>query len=232
MKKMAIIILVLSFILLAGLFIYEQGKVKQFEAEIQQAKQRQAELEKQNQIYDAQIKTLSILKQSLEQKLAGLEKEKAEINQKLKESEKRLSEIQARVAAMTPDDLVSKTRQILQDDGIEKTTLGAQFSLAAFQKNTAVLMEWQEFSLVKIPTLEAKVNNLEKANLNLENQVFLWKESERLWAKKSSNYENEIKVLNGELSAAIKQVSKEKRKTILTSILSALAGFGLGALTK
>jgi len=131
---------------------------------------------------------------------------------------------------MTPDEMVETARAILNDSGVEKIDAGARFSLAAFQKNTARLMEWREFSLVKIPTLEEKVRIQEKEILNLENQVFIWKETDRLWRQKNTVWLEEKNTLNGLLAEYQKLVNSEKRKKIYGSIGAGLIGFGLGAL--
>ena len=230
MKKMMMVFLITGLVLLAGLFFIEKDRAKRLGAEILLEKEKLAEIENQNKTLDAQLKTIANLNQSLEKKLAALEKEKAELNQKLKESEKRLQEIQAQVAVMSPDEMVQQTRRILKDNGVEKIDVGARFTLAAFRKNIGLLLEWEEFSLVKIPALEKKAETLEKANLNLQNQVFLWKESDRLWRQKNALWLEERTTMNSLLADYQKLINSEKRKKIYGSIGAGLIGFGLGAL--
>lgn len=232
MKKMMMVFLITGLVFLAGLFFIEKGRAKKLGAEILLEKEKLAEIEKQNKTLDAQIKTIAGLNQSLEKKLAALEKEKAELNQKLKESEKKLQEIQAQVAVMPPDEMVRQTRRILQDSGVEKIDVGARFSLAAFRKNTGTLLEWEEFSLIKIPALEKKAETLEKANLNLQNQVFLWKESDRLWRQKNTLWLEEKMTMNRLILSYEKQARIQKRQKWLLFSLGVLAGFGSHALLK
>jgi len=232
MKKMMMVFLITGLVLLAGLFFIEKDRAKRLGAEILLEKEKLAEIENQNKTLDAQLKTIANLNQSLEKKLAALEKEKAELNQKLKESEKRLQEIQAQVAVMSPDEMVQQTRRILKDNGVEKIDVGARFTLAAFRKNIGLLLEWEEFSLVKIPALEKKAETLEKANLNLQNQVFLWKESDRLWRQKDTLWLEEKMTMNRLILSYEKQTQIQKRQKWLLFGLGVLAGFGGHALLK
>ena len=226
------VFLITGLVLLAGLFFIEKDRAKRLGAEILLEKEKLAEIENQNKTLDAQLKTIANLNQSLEKKLAALEKEKAELNQKLKESEKRLQEIQAQVAVMSPDEMVQQTRRILKDNGVEKIDVGARFTLAAFRKNIGLLLEWEEFSLVKIPALEKKAETLEKANLNLQNQVFLWKESDRLWRQKDTLWLEEKMTMNRLILSYEKQTQIQKRQKWLLFGLGVLAGFGGHALLK
>jgi len=126
--------------------------------------------------------------------------------------------------------MVQTTRAILNDSGVDKIDAGARFSLAAFKANTARLMEWREFSLVKIPALEEKVQIQEKELLNLQNQVFIWKETDRLWRQKNTLWLEERTTLNSLLADYQKLINSEKRKKIHSGIGAGLIGFGLGVL--
>jgi len=232
MKKMMAIILVVGLILVTGLLVIERARVKNLEALAAIEKEKLSELEKVNSDIDRELKSLAQVNQALEKRLAEYEKEKAEANEKLKESERRLKEIQGQVEAMTPDALVSETRRILKDSGVERIDAGARFTLAAFQKNTTCLLEWEEFSLVKIPALEEKIQVQEKINLNLQNQVFLLKESDRLWRQKNIVWLEERTILNNLVTNYTKQVKSQKRQKIWTFVLGGLAGFGIYALVK
>ena len=215
---------------MAGLYIHEKQTNTKLQGKTAESKEKIAELEKVSTELDGRIKQMVSLNQELEKKYQVLEAEKSIISEKLRQSEKNLAAIQGQVEAMTPDELVQVTRAILNDSGVEKIDAGARFSLAAFQKNTARLMEWREFSLVKIPTLEEKVRIQEKEILNLENQVFIWKETDRLWRQKNTVWLEEKNTLNGLLAEYQKLVNSEKRKKIYGSIGAGLIGFGLGAL--
>jgi len=230
MKKAMIAILVFGLIFMAGLFFYEQGRVSRLKAEAKGEKEKIAELEKQAKALDGQIKTLAELNKKLEEKFQGLEKEKAELLEKLKDSEERLAEIQGQVEAMTPDEMVRVTRRILKDSGVEKIDAGARFSLAAFKKNTSILLQWEEFSLVKIPVLEQKSAVQEREILNLADQVFLWKEADRLWRQKSTLWLEEKTSLNSLLNNYQKQINSQKRQKIWTLLFGLAAGFGIHAL--
>jgi len=230
MKKKMIFIIVTVLILSAGLFFYEQGRISRLKAEAVTEKEKIAELEKQSKILDNQLSTLVKLNKNLEAKFQGLEKEKSELIAKLKDSEKRLAEIQGQVEAMTPDEMVQTTRRILKDNGVEKIDAGARFSLAAFKKNTSILLQWEEFSLIKIPALEQKSDLQEKELLNLENQVFLWKESDRIWKQKNALWLGEKTTLNDLLNNYQKQISSQKRQKFWTLLLGLAAGFGIHAL--
>jgi vacuolar-type H+-ATPase subunit I/STV1 len=230
MKKQMIAIIVAGLVLFAGLFFYEQGRVSRLKAEAKAEKEKIADLEKQAKALDGQIKTIAELNKNLEAKFQGLEKEKAELLAKLRESEKRLAEIQGQVEAMTPDEMVQTTRRILKDNGVEKIDAGARFSLAAFKKNTSILLQWEEFSLAKIPALEEKGQVQEKEILNLQNQVFLWKESDRLWRQKNTIWVEEKTSLNSLLINYQKQINSQKRQKIWTLLLGLAAGFGIHAL--
>ena len=230
MKKTMVVIILAGLILFAGLFFYEQGRVSRLKAEARAEKEKIAELEKQAKTLDGQIKTISELNKNLEAKFQGLEKEKAELLAKLRESEKHLAEIQGQVEVMTPDEMVQTTRRILKDSGVEKIDVGARFSLAAFKKNTSILLQWEEFSLVKIPALEEKSQVQEKEILNLQNQVFLWKETDRLWRQKNILWLEEKTSLNSLLNNYQKQINSQKRQKIWTLLLGLAAGFGIHAL--
>lgn len=232
MKKTMAIILVVGLILVTGLLVIERARVKNLEALAAIEKEKLSELEKVNSEIDHELKSLAQVNQALEKRLAEYEKEKAEANEKLKESERRLKEIQGQVEAMTPDALVSETRRILKDSGVERIDAGARFTLAAFQKNTTRLLEWEEFSLAKIPALEEKIQVQEKINLNLQNQVFLLKESDRLWRQKNTLWLEERTILNNLVTNYTKQVQSQKRQKIWTFVLGGLAGFGIYALVK
>ena len=232
MKKTMAIILVVGLILVTGLLVIERARVKNLEALAAIEKEKLSEHEKVNSEIDHQLKSLAQVNQELEKKLAEYEKDRDEANQKLKESERRLKEIQAQVEAMTPDALVSETRRILKDSGVERIDAGARFTLAAFQKNTTRLLEWEEFSLAKIPALEEKIQVQEKINLNLQNQVFLLKESDRLWRQKNTLWLEERTILNNLVTNYTKQVQSQKRQKIWTFVLGGLAGFGIYALVK
>jgi DNA repair exonuclease SbcCD ATPase subunit len=230
MKKKMIAIIVTILILSAGLFFYEQGRISRLKAEANAEKEKIAELEKQEQTLDNQLSTLVKLNKNLEAKFKELEQEKEGLIAKLKESEKHLAEIQSQVEAMTPDEMVQTTRKILQDAGVEKIDAGARFSLSAFKKNTSILLQWEEFSLTKIPALEQKSNVQEKEILNLENQVFLWKESDRIWRQKNTLWLGEKNTLNALLNNYQKQISSQKRQKFWTLLLGLAAGFGIHAL--
>jgi DNA repair exonuclease SbcCD ATPase subunit len=230
MKKMMVVIILAGLILFAGLFFYERGRVSRLKAEASAEKEKIAELEKQARTLDGQIKTLAELNKNLETKFQGLEKERAELLAKLRESERRLAEIQGRVEAMSPDEMVKTTRRILRDNGVEKIDAGARFSLAAFKKNTSILLQWEEFNLVKIPVLEEKTRIQEKEVLNLQNQVFLWKETDRLWRQKNTLWLEEKTSLNSLLNNYQKQINNQKRQKVWTLLLGLAAGFGIHAL--
>ena len=228
--KMIIIAIIIFALIMAGLYIHEKQTNTKLQGKTAESKEKIAELEKVSTELDGRIKQMVSLNQELEKKYQVLEAEKSIISEKLKQAEKNLAAIQGQVEAMTPDEMVETARAILNDSGIEKIDAGARFSLAAFQKNTARLMEWREFSLVKIPTLEEKVRIQEKEILNLENQVFIWKETDRLWRQKNTVWLEEKNTLNGLLAEYQKLVNSEKRKKIYGSIGAGLIGFGLGAL--
>jgi chromosome segregation ATPase len=230
MKKTMTIILVIGLVFMTGLLLIEKARFKNLEAQSLAEKEKIEELEKQNLEIDGQLRNLAQINQTLEQKLAEYEKEKTELNQKLRESEHRLKEIQSLVATLTPDAMVQETRRILQDNGVEKIDTGARFTLVAFRKNTGILFEWEEFSLARIPTLERKIENLEKSNLNLQNQVFLWKETDRLWRQKNTLWLEEKMALNKLIINYDKQIRSQKRQKVWTFILGGLAGFGIHAL--
>jgi len=228
--KMVIIAIIIFALIMAGLYIHEKQTNTKLQGKTAESKEKIAELEKVSTELDGRIKQMVSLNQELEKKYQVLEAEKSAITEKLKQTEKNLAAIQGQVEAMTPDEMVQTTRAILNDSGVDKIDAGARFSLAAFQKNTARLMEWREFSLVKIPTLEEKVRIQEKEILNLQNQVFLWKETDRLWRQKNTVWLEEKNTLNGLLAEYQKLVNSEKRKKIYGSIGAGLIGFGLGAL--
>ena len=228
--KMIIIAIIIFALIMAGLYIHEKQTNTKLQGKTAESKEKIAELEKVSTELDGRIKQMVSLNQELEKKYQVLEAEKSIISEKLRQSEKNLAAIQGQVEAMTPDEMVQTTRAILNDSGVDKIDAGARFSLAAFQKNTARLMEWREFSLVKIPTLEEKVRIQEKEILNLENQVFIWKETDRLWRQKNTVWLEEKNTLNGLLAEYQKLVNSEKRKKIYGSIGAGLIGFGLGAL--
>jgi len=228
--KMIIIAIIIFALIMAGLYIHEKQTNTKLQGKTAESKEKIAELEKVSTELDGRIKQMVSLNQELEKKYQVLEAEKSIISEKLKQAEKNLAAIQGQVEAMTPDEMVETARAILNDSGVEKIDAGARFSLAAFQKNTARLMEWREFSLVKIPTLEEKVRIQEKEILNLENQVFIWKETDRLWRQKNTVWLEEKNTLNGLLAEYQKLVNSEKRKKIYGSIGAGLIGFGLGAL--
>jgi len=217
-------------LIMAGLYIHEKQTNTKLQGKTAESKEKIAELEKISTELDGRIKQMVSLNQELEKKYQVLEAEKSIISEKLKQAEKNLAAIQGQVEAMTPDEMVETARAILNDSGVEKIDAGARFSLAAFQKNTARLMEWREFSLVKIPALEEKVRIQEKEILNLENQVFIWKETDRLWRQKNTLWLEERTTLNSLLADYQRLINSEKRKKIYGSIGAGLIGFGLGAL--
>ena len=228
--KMIIIAIIIFALIMAGLYIHEKQTNTKLQGKTAESKEKIAELEKISTELDGRIKQMVSLNQELEKKYQVLEAEKSIISEKLKQAEKNLAAIQGQVEAMTPDEMVETARAILNDSGIEKIDAGARFSLAAFQKNTARLMEWREFSLVKIPALEEKVRIQEKEILNLENQVFIWKETDRLWRQKNTLWLEERTTLNSLLADYQRLINSEKRKKIYGSIGAGLIGFGLGAL--
>jgi len=228
--KMIIIAIIIFALIMAGLYIHEKQTNTKLQGKTAESKEKIAELEKVSTELDGRIKQMVSLNQELEKKYQVLEAEKSAITEKLKQTEKNLAAIQGQVEAMTPDEMVQTTRAILNDSGVDKIDAGARFSLAAFQKNTARLMEWREFSLVKIPTLEEKVRIQEKEILNLQNQVFLWKETDRLWRQKNTLWLEEKSSLNSLLNNYQKQINSQKRQKIWTLLLGLAAGFGIHAL--
>ena len=230
--KMIIIAIIIFALIMAGLYIHEKQTNTKLQGKTAESKEKIAELEKVSTELDGRIKQMVSLNQELEKKYQVLEAEKSIISEKLRQSEKNLAAIQGQVEAMTPDEdeLVQVTRAILNDSGVEKIDAGARFSLAAFKANTARLMEWREFSLVKIPTLEEKVMIQEKEILNLENQVFIWKETDRLWRQKNTLWLEEKSSLNSLLNNYQKQINSQKRQKIWTLLLGLAAGFGIHAL--
>ena len=230
-RKMTIGLIVLA-LALATLLYIEHDRLGKVRAEARAAKEKLAELEKENHALDVRIRMYIKMAGDLERKLAELGKEKAQVMARLRESESRLKALRGQVEAMPPDDLVQETRRILKDSGVEKIDVGARFSLAAFRKNTAILKEWEEFSLTKIPALETQVRILEKETTNLQNQVLLWKEADRLWRQKNTLWLEEKMVMNGLIINYEKQISSRKRQRWYFFILGALAGAGGHALLK
>ena len=230
MSKAMKTIIVIALFIMAALLVYEKVQNNKLDEKIAEAKSVIAELENSSRELDDRIKQLTGMNAELEKKYQVLDAEKIAISEKLKQTEKNLEAIKGQVEAMTPDQMVQTARAILNDSGIEKIDAGARLSLAAFQKNTARLMEWREFSLVKIPTLEEKVRIQEKEILNLENQVFIWKETDRLWRQKNTLWLEERTTLNSLLADYQRLINSEKRKKIYGSIGAGLIGFGLGAL--
>jgi cell division protein FtsL len=228
-KMVTSAILIIAFIM-AGLYVHEKRTNTKLQGEIAESKEKIEELEKISTELDGRIKQMVSLNQELEKKYQVLEAEKSAITEKLKQTEKNLAAIQGQVEAMTPDEMVQTTRAILNDSGVDKIDAGARFSLAAFKANTARLMEWREFSLVKIPALEEKVQIQEKELLNLQNQVFIWKETDRLWRQKNTLWLEERTTLNSLLADYQKLINSEKRKKIHSGIGAGLIGFGLGVL--
>jgi hypothetical protein len=232
MKKTMIAILVFGLVFMAGLIFLEGQKLKTLKAQALAEKEKIIELENQTRGLDIRLKMISKINQDLERKLSDLEKEKEELNEKLCASERKLREIQSQVAAMPPDEMVRETRRILQNTGVEKIDTGARFTLVAFRRNTEILLEWEEFSLARIPTLERKIENLEKSNLNLQNQVFLWKETDRLWKQKNTLWLEEKMTMNRLILNYEKQVRNQKRQKFFFLILGVLSGFGGHAILK
>jgi len=226
MKKTMILILAIGMVFSLGLILMERQRIGNLESEARTTRERIAELEKQNQGLDVRLRMVSKMNAELEGKLAAVEKEKAEVKKKLRNSERRLKEIQGQVEAMTPDDMVQETRRILRDVGVEKIEVGARFYLSAFRKNTGCLKEWEEFSLVKIPALEEKDRIQENQIFNLQNQVLLWKETDRLWRSKSAVWLEERTTMNNLIINYEKQLRSQKRQRIWAFILGALAGLG------
>ena len=226
MKKTMILILAIGLVFSLGLILIEEQRIRNLQAEAGTARERIAGLEKQNQGLDVRLQMISRMNAELEDKLAAMEKEKAEVVTKLRDSEKRLKEIQGQVEAMTPDDMVQETRRILRDIGVEKIEVGAKFYLSAFRKNTGCLKEWEEFSLVKIPALAEKDRVQEREILNLQNQVFLWKENDRLWRSKNTLWLEERTTMNNLIINYEKQLRSQKRQRIWAFILGGLAGLG------
>jgi len=232
MKKTMILILAIGMIFSLGLILMERQRIGNLESEARSTRERIAELAKENQGLDVRLRMVSKMNAELESKLAAMEKEKAEVMKKLRDSEKRLKEIRGQVEAMTPDDMVQETRRILRDMGVEKIEVGAKFYLSAFRKNTGCLKEWEEFSLVKIPALAEKDRVQEREILNLQNQVLLWKEADRLWRQKNTIWLEEKMALNQLVINYEKQLSGRKREKWYYFFLGALAGAGGHALLK
>jgi hypothetical protein len=228
--KMVTIAIIIIALIMAGLYSHEKATNNKLQKKADEAKEKIAELEKTSTELDGRIKQMVSLNRDLEKKYQVLEAEKSAITEKLKQTEKNLAAIQGQVEAMTPDEMVQTTRAILNDSGVDKIDAGARFSLAAFKANTARLMEWREFSLVKIPALEEKVQIQEKELLNLQNQVFIWKETDRLWRQKNTLWLEERTTLNSLLADYQKLINSEKRKKIHSGIGAGLIGFGLGVL--
>ena len=228
--KMIIIAIIIFALIMAGLYIHEKQTNTKLQGKTAESKEKIAELEKVSTELDGRIKQMVSLNQELEKKYQVLEAEKSAITEKLKQTEKNLAAIQGQVEAMTPDEMVQTTRAILNDSGVDKIDAGARFSLAAFKANTARLMEWREFSLVKIPALEEKVQIQEKELLNLQNQVFIWKETDRLWRQKNTLWLEERTTLNSLLADYQKLINSEKRKKVYSSVVGALVGVSLGYL--
>ena len=225
-------ILIAALIAAVALLIFERAKLKNLEAQARLEKEKLVELERQNRGLDVRLKMIAKMNAEFEQKLAVLEGEKAELTRRLRTSEEQLRKIKDLAQAMTPDDMVQTTRRILQDSGVEKIDVGARFSLSAFRKNTQLLLEWEEFSLVKIPTLNKKAEILEKENLNLQNQILLWKEADRLWRQKNNIWLEEKLAMNRLISNYERQLGGQKRQKIVSFALGLLAGFGAHALLR
>jgi len=230
MKEIMIKIIIIFLFIMTGFFIYEKVNNHKLGQEIKEAQEIIAELEEQSSQLDGRIKQLVILNQDLDSKYQALEKQKQELNQKLKETEVKLAEISGQVEAMTPDELVQTTRSILKNNGVDKIDSGARFSMAAFKKNTTILLQWQEYITEKIPLLEEKANIQEKEILNLQNQVFLWEETDRLWRQKNTIWAEEKATLNSLLIDYQKMINSEKRKKLYSSVVGGLVGLGLGIL--
>lgn len=229
MKKMTIGLAVLALALAALLYI-EHGRLGKLQAEARAAKEKLADLEKENHALDVRLRMYVKMAGDLEKKLSELEKEKSLVVARLRESESRLRDIQHQVEAMTPDELVQTTRSILKNNGVDKIDSGARFSMAAFKKNTTILLQWQEYITEKIPLLEEKANIQEKEILNLQNQVFLWEETDRLWRQKNTIWAEEKATLNSLLIDYQKMINSEKRKKLYSSVVGGLVGLGLGIL--
>lgn len=227
MKKMTLILLIAT-IFFVGLTLYQSGRLKQYKTEIEKLNQDIQSIEKEKNSLDDKIAYISNLNKNLEQKLTQLQQINQSLEAKLKETDSIIAQLKEKAETMTPDDMVLTSRQILGDEGIFKTADGAAFTLSAFRKNTVALMEWREFTLSKIPTLTAIVDNQKKQILNYENQIFLWKEKERLWQKKDLLWYQEKEKANQLIKSYVKELSSQKRQGWLKSVLFALAGLGAG----
>ena len=230
--KMIIIAIIIFALIMAGLYIHEKQTNTKLQGKTAESKEKIAELEKVSTELDGRIKQMVSLNQELEKKYQVLEAEKSIISEKLKQAEKNLAAIQGQVEAMTPDELVQTTRSILKNNGVDKIDSGARFSMAAFKKNTTILLQWQEYITEKIPLLEEKANIQEKEILNLRNQVLAWKEAERLWRGKNSLWAEEKMTMNSLIVNYERQLKSQKRQKVWAFILGALAGAGGHALLK
>ncbi len=232
MKNKMVVVLTGLILVLAVVLYFEHTRLEKLRSEGAAAKERLAELEKENQGLDTRLRMYTKIAGDLEKKLAELDRERSLLTARLKESEDKLNRIKPQVEAMTPDELVQETRRILKDAGVEKIDVGARFTLTAFRKNTAILKEWEEFSLVKVPLLEEQVRTQERAITNLHNQVLVWKEADRLWGQKEAIWREERTVMNSLLLNYEKQLVSQKRQKTWFFVLGVLAGAGAHALLK
>lgn len=146
----AIILLLLAAVGVGWVTAKYKTAIKSAEDVIKVQKEKIAELveaqrELERQAADAAVAVVEAQRQKV-QADAKAAADKAALEAKLKA-----------VEAAKPSDLAELSKQILGTEEVRWNGTEAVFSLAAFRKNTAALVDWQDFTLTREPNYKAQI---------------------------------------------------------------------------
>ena len=229
-KPFLIVLAVLAFFMIVIGYQCGESKEAKRTAKIFEDQAKKVEKEADEHI-DKLLKENEQLEEENEKKdkiIVEKEAENEQLIEQKRENEKRMADLRERIQIASPESLVETTREILDTKEVWWSSEEglAKFSLSAFRSNALKLSDWQNFTLVREPGYKQQVMN---------DAVIKGAQAEKIIGLGSEIGNLKIVIIKEQekytaLSGAFKELKRYSRKkgNLFTTVLSFLAGVGLG----
>jgi hypothetical protein len=227
-KNLPWLILGIVLIALAVNYINGRDALKRLKAVEEMERVKIADLELRDARLTAANADLDKKNVGLEAAVARAQEEKRQLKAERDSARTEISALKAKIMDGPPEYVLAEHQRILATQEIWLIRTGAEFSLAAFRKNGAVVTEWEQWKLTLIPNLERDLSKTEGQVTDLQIEVsnfklkdLNWQEKERGWGQEKTSFEVIIKSKND-------YIALKKRESIFSTILKVGGGIALG----
>jgi peptidoglycan hydrolase CwlO-like protein len=163
-KNWILVVFVVIIVVVVSGWINSCNDNKDYKAQIKQLDERIAELKKQEAEALARAESAISSAENWEAEANKKEEEIEKLRTELKKLQGEKRKIERQIAKMTPDQIVNRTRDIIESKEVELRTIGVVFSIGASRKNLGIL---EQFSLCKREnTILTKSFNLCQGEVN------------------------------------------------------------------